>query len=245
LTKKKDPAKRTGATTRRRPKGTGSQYVYAALRKRILSLALAPGANLEEASLVKDFGVSRTPVREALIRLASEGLIDFSPNRGGQVAALQYSDIPQYFEGLDLLQRATTRWAAARRSSADLRRIRQAEETFARAARKGDSLAMIEANHRFHAAIAEASGNAHITRAYLRLLDEGLRLARMSFEYDPRQPLDEHTGLAKLIAAQDADRAEALAHQHAERFRSRIIRFLDRNLASEVSIEAPSEADQE
>src|SRR5205085_12410577 len=69
-----------------RPKGTGTQRVYAQVREDIISLRLPPGADLDEASLEQRFGVSRTPVREALIRLASEGLIVLLPNRGARIS---------------------------------------------------------------------------------------------------------------------------------------------------------------
>jgi DNA-binding GntR family transcriptional regulator len=65
-----------------RPKGTGTQHVYAQIREDIIALRLPPGADLDEASLERRFGLSRTPVREALIRLASDGLITMLPNRG-------------------------------------------------------------------------------------------------------------------------------------------------------------------
>ncbi len=66
----------------RRAKGTGTTYVYQRLREGILSLDYVPGANLDEAQLVESFGLSRTPVREALIRLAADGLVVLLPNRG-------------------------------------------------------------------------------------------------------------------------------------------------------------------
>jgi DNA-binding GntR family transcriptional regulator len=81
-----------------------------ALRNEILHLALKPGAKLDEMGLVRKFGISRTPVREALIRLASEGLVFLLPNRGAQVAPLDLVDIAHYFEALELLQCAVNHW---------------------------------------------------------------------------------------------------------------------------------------
>ena len=111
-------------------KGTGAQFVYERLREEILSLVLAPDENLDEARLVARFGLSRTPVREALIRLAADGLVTMLPNRGAQVAALGLMDFPRYVEALDLLQRAVTRLAALRHDAHDLARLRTAEAAF-------------------------------------------------------------------------------------------------------------------
>ncbi len=90
----------------RRGKGTGTTYVYQRLREGILSLDYVLGANLDEARLVESFGLSRTPVREALIRLAADGLVVLLPNRGAQVAPVDLADFPRYVEVFDLVQRA-------------------------------------------------------------------------------------------------------------------------------------------
>ena len=79
----------------RRAKGTNTAWLYEKLRKAILSLSVQPGENLEEKELVERFGISRTPVREALIRLASDGLVVLLPNRGARVAAVDFSDFPR------------------------------------------------------------------------------------------------------------------------------------------------------
>ena len=78
--------------------------------------AWRPASDVNEASARSEqFGVSRTPVREALIRLASEGLITLLPNQGARVSSIELSDIAQMFEMLELTQRAVNRWCAARR----------------------------------------------------------------------------------------------------------------------------------
>ena len=74
------------------PRGAGAQTVFEALRARILALQLPPGADIEEAALVREFDLSRTPVREALIQLASHGLVQLVPNRGARVATLDLKD---------------------------------------------------------------------------------------------------------------------------------------------------------
>ena len=132
-----------------RPKGTGTQRVYDRVRDSILKLKLAPGADVNEASLEEEFGVSRTPVREALIRLASEGLITLLPNQGARVSSIELSDISQMFEMLELTQRAVTRWCAARRDKADVTEMRWLSASFTASTRALDPNSMGEINRSF------------------------------------------------------------------------------------------------
>ena len=117
---------------RGRPRGTGTDTVYQSIRAQILNLTLKPGSDLDENQLVRQFKMSRTPVREALIRLSSEGLIKLMPNIGARVASLTANEVPQLLEALELAQRATTRWAAVRRRPDDLERFAQAANSLPR-----------------------------------------------------------------------------------------------------------------
>ena len=98
----------------------GSERVYALLRQQILRLDLRPGEELDEGAVSSRFSVSRTPVREALIRLTAEGLVISARGRGARVAPLDIGDLRAFFEGLDILQRSVTRLAALRRITADV-----------------------------------------------------------------------------------------------------------------------------
>lgn len=96
----------------RRTKGTGVRFAYETLRDEILSLALEPGALLDETSLAERFGMSRSPVREALIRLAGDDLVVTLANRSTIVAPIDIRSFPRYVEALDIAQRMNTRLAA-------------------------------------------------------------------------------------------------------------------------------------
>src|SRR3569623_3510616 len=89
--------------------------IYGVLREQILSLELVPNAELDEVQLSRELGVSRPPIHEALIRLASADLVVLAPNRGQRVAPLDLDQVPQLVETLELYERAPTRWAAQRR----------------------------------------------------------------------------------------------------------------------------------
>ncbi len=232
---------------RRVGKGESSAYAYAALRRDIVSLALAPGAILDEAALVGRLGLSRTPVREALVRLAGDGLVQLLPNRGARVAALSWDDIREQLEALDVSQRLVTRWAALRRSPADLVAIRTERDAFERLYAARDAEAMIDCNWRLHAAVASACRNAPITRFYLRILTDNLRVSRLAMTYEcfPDEAgwrahveaiVAEHTAILDAITRQDADRAEALAHSHTDLARKRVTETLTRSITPAMSL---------
>lgn len=229
-----------------RPKGTGMQRVYAQVREDIIGLRLPPGADLDEASLEQRFGVSRTPVREALIRLASEGLIVLLPNRGARVTHIDISDVPQLFEALELCQRATIRWAAVRRAPEDIAELRAANRQFLEAAKNGDHDRMGEANKEFHMIIGQLCGNRYFESLYSSLLAVSLRLARTAFAYAPRsgeahegyymEVVRQHDAMIQAIESKNAEEADALARIHTDLFRDRINRYLNSNLASGIAL---------
>ena len=112
------------ADTPARVRGSGANIVYEAVRKSILDLTLKPGVSLDEVSLAREFDMSRTPIREALVRLAAEGLVTALPNRNTIVTPIDFVRLPVYFEALTLMYRVTARGAAVHRTDADLKLVR-------------------------------------------------------------------------------------------------------------------------
>ena len=106
---------KTDMTAPVRPaRGAGVQTVYEQLRKAIVDLELPPGSPLDEVRLSTQFAMSRTPIREALVRLAADGLVMTLPNRNTIVSPIDFENLPVYFEALSLMYRVTTRTAASR-----------------------------------------------------------------------------------------------------------------------------------
>lgn len=228
-------------------KETGSARVYAQLRQDILRVAIAPGAPLDEVGLSERFGLSRSPIREALVRLSSEGLVVILPNRSTIVTPIDVQSIPEFLDALDLLQRATTRLAAIHRTDADMQKIVAAQLAYEEGVREsiatGNSLPLIETNHAFHMAIAHAGRNRYFSQFYKRILDEGRRMLHFHFEFLARDSeisvemmASGHTEMVEAIHSRDADRAEEIAHVHATQFKGRFVQYLDRNITSEMRI---------
>jgi DNA-binding GntR family transcriptional regulator len=229
-------------------KQSGSMRVYTALKEDILRVKLAPGVPLDEVGLSERFGMSRSPIREALVRLSSERLVVILPNRSTIVAPMDVQRIPEFLEALDLQQRVVTRLAALHRSPADLEEIVKGQKAFeagvAHSIKTGDSLQLIETNYEFHMAIAAAAHNQYFMDFYRRVLEEGRRMLHFHFEYstmEPGLPADnlcrDHTQMVEAIKAGDAAAAEHIAHRHAIQFRGRFIQYLDRNLTRIMEIE--------
>lgn len=139
-----------------KPSERGAEYVYRMLRRAILRMELKPGSDLDELEISARYEVSRTPVREALIRLTAAGLAQTVRGRGTRVAAMNLFDLRDFFEALDLLQRSQTHLAALRRSDAQLAEIVAAQEAFEQAAAAQDVDEINECNCAFHLAISRA-----------------------------------------------------------------------------------------
>lgn len=218
-----------------RVRGSGAQKVYETLRKAILELELDPGSPLDEVSLSAQFDMSRTPIREALVRLGAEGLVTSLPNRNTIVASIDFVRLPVYFEALSLMYRVTTRLAASNHRPEQLIPVRAFEATFAQAVERQDALAMIASNRDFHVAIAEAGGNPYFTQLFTRLLDEGRRILRLYYSsFDdrlPRQYVEEHELLVRAIEARDAELSDRLAGEHAAQIVRQIQSYIARDHA--------------
>ena len=223
-----------------RVRGLGAQTVYEALRQAILELTLEPGSPLDEVRLSQQFDMSRTPIREALVRLSSEGLVTTLPNRSTIVAAIDFVQLPVYFEALSLMYRVTTRDAAVHRRDEDMAPIKKLQQAYAAAVKSRDVLDMIQSNRDFHVAIAAAGGNPYFTALFTRLLDEGRRILRLYYQsFDdrlPRQYVDEHDAMVNAIEARNAELADKLAAAHAAQIVRQIQSYIARDTSSGIDL---------
>ncbi|MEM7280456.1 MAG: GntR family transcriptional regulator [Pseudomonadota bacterium] len=217
----------------------GPESVYDKLRRQIVSLEVKPGADLDESSLVKKFGVSRTPVREALIRLSAEGLVEIRKNRGAIVTSLDLGSLRSIFEAGDLVERAYTRLACLRKTKSDIKDLRALQEEFAGDMARQDVAAMVDSNTRLHLRIAQASGNKYFVDAYRRILADHERIAQLWYADNflrsdalaNKKILKQHAGLVSAIAKGDSDTAERISMEHSELCRVGISGLLARGPA--------------
>jgi DNA-binding GntR family transcriptional regulator len=191
---------------------------YERIRSLVLSGELAPGARLGQDELAERFGISRTPVREALRRLAGEGLVDILSNRGFRVADLGLDAVLRRLEVRALLEPGIARLAAQRRTESD---IEELNETIAREQRARGGIAAHDASRDFHLTLARASGNDELVRVLesLWLVEVGRRLlSRRSAASDwQSEDIEEHREIAAAVAEGRGDDAERLMSEHVRR----------------------------
>ncbi len=237
------------------------ESLYDRMRAEILSLGLAPGSDLDEKTLAARYGVSRTPIREALIRLSADRLIEFSPSRGARVSSLVLPNLPRYLEALDLTQRALARIGALRALPRDKERLETALAEFEEASRDFDPTdypaVVVVADSEAEAlrAIGFCAHNAYLYEIFDKSLVLGQRMLRLPYAYTPSgcEPVPGYvrTRLDALRAARDAIHAEDAAASEAQlrafhgALTRRLIAYLSENLAAEVSVEpsAPDPSD--
>lgn len=225
----------------KRIRGTGWKNIYETLRNEILALTLPPGQLLDEMTLAERFDMSRSPVREALIRLGADELVVTLSNRSTIVAPIEVATFPKYVEALDIAQRMNTRLAAALRTEADLKIITKRLRSFEAAVKTGNHLAMSEANKEFHMAIAHAGKNQYLASFYEKLLSQGQRMLHLHFEYLERTHegyllTDEHTLMLNAIRDKNVELADELAHAHTRQFQDNFINFMRENYTTDVAL---------
>lgn len=231
----------------KRARGTGWKSVYDTLRNDILALTMPPGQLLDETTLAERFDMSRSPVREALIRLAADDLVVMLSNRSTIVAPIEVATFPKYVEALDIAQRMNTRLAAALRTEADLKIIAKRQKAFEAAVKTGNHLSMSEANKAFHMAVAYAGKNPFMTSFYEKLLSQGQRMLHLHFEYLERGHegyllTDEHQLMLDAVRDRNVELADELAHQHTRQFQENFVNFLRENYSKEISLTSGNSA---
>lgn len=231
---------------RGRPKGSASVKVYESLRERILSLQLAPGQEIDETALATEFSVSRTPIREALLRLSAEELVDLVANRPARVSSINFFEVGEIFEALEISQRVITRLACIRHTKSDLEDARRHAKAYADAALRQDFRGMADANYRFHSVISRAARNRFLSEVSKRLLDQTLRMAslvlRNAFENDRSYKRyiarvnAEHEAMLKYIAERDVEAADELARKHSQLFKERVAGYVLDGRAGDINL---------
>lgn len=202
-----------------RRRGRGSTAVFEDMREDILTLRMAPGTALDEVALAQRFGLSRTPIREALLMLSREDLVTFLPSRSAIVTPHTMSNAHEYMDSLMLLSRAIMRLAAEMRTPAAMREIRDSRDAYVGAVAGEDVDAMVTADLAFHRAISVASGNEFLGKFYRLSLDYGRRMHLLHYyplfgAAERDACIAEHADMVEALQQGDADRSEALAGAH-------------------------------
>lgn len=188
---------------------------YAVLLDAIVGGALRPGQIIRDAELAAQVGLSRTPVREALARLADEGLVESKPNAYTRVTPLNRRDCQEAFVMLRALHVLAVREALPRMTAPDVARMRAANAAFAAALDARDVEAALAADDDVHAVVVEAARNRTLAATLERLAPRIRRLERLRFASLPaRESVEVHEHIAQACADRDPDRAAQLVHDN-------------------------------
>lgn len=204
---------------------TASGRVRAAIERDILSGALAPGARLDEMSVSARFGVSRTPVREALNQLAAFGLVAIRAHEGATVVKPTPVELLEKFEVMTVLEASCARIAAQRHTISDQDAMRRALAECKGAESDADGIVFHDANNRFHEAIYRATHNGFLADQALALRNRLIPFRRYVAFHPGRMSRSnvQHQAIMNAIFALEAEQAAILMSEHLATLRNDVM----------------------
>lgn len=203
------------------------QQVAERLRERIFSHELPAGTWVDEQALAEQYGISRTPLREALKVLASEGLVTLKPRRGCYVTEISERDLDEVFSVMAMLEGECARESAGRATKDDLKKLQAIHADLEKAAAAQDIDRFFEANQAFHRALQSIADN----RWLLHVIEDLRKVIKLSRHHSLfsegrlEQSLQEHRGILQAVLAGDAAAAEARMRDHIRSGRAALARI--------------------
>lgn len=191
--------------------------IYHELKKRIVLLDYEPGQVLREKEILDEFGVSRTPVREALIRLEAEGLVRIFPNLGTIVSEVSFQQLKDIFEIRSSLVRLTGRLAAARITDDELEQL---SEIIKRMGTEEDAKGLMRLDSEAHDLVNHATKNEELVKILGMLRNQAVRIwsfSQAEDEYYRRIP-GEFEGLLGALSRRDEEECAQILEKHSRRF---------------------------
>jgi DNA-binding GntR family transcriptional regulator len=192
------------------------EEVADAVRAALVAGQMQPGLVYSAPALATRFGVSPTPVREAMLDLAKEGLVQVVPNKGFRVTELSDAELDEITELRRLIEVPTVSRLAGRLAAADLAPLRDLAADIVAAARAGDLIGYVEADRRLHLDLLGLAGNTRIvaTVGDLRMRTRLYGLEQLAVRGQLVASAEEHVRLLDLLAGCDAEPVAALMHRH-------------------------------
>ena len=222
----------TGVAEPRKTKGPSLvDRAYREIKRRILDNFYKANLQVLEQDLALQLGMSRTPVREAVIRLEKEGLVEVLPRRGVRVLPISPDDMREIYEVLNCLEaQAAQRLAERKPSRTDVAPLIEAVEDMERSLDAGDLDAWANADDRFHRGLLELSGNKRLAAMALTVFDQAhrVRMTTLRMRPPPQQSNEDHRALLDAILAGDGPRAHQVHYQHRHRAMLMLLEILER-----------------
>jgi DNA-binding GntR family transcriptional regulator len=225
------PRAAAGGVRHGRPRATVSSRIYSDLRAELASLQRRPGETISEAEIALSYGVSRTPVREAILKLSDEGLVDIFPQSGIKVSRISMAALPEALVVRKALEETTTRIAARLATPSQILALHSLIERQREADAADDRDAFHQADELFHAGIAEIAKYPGIWKLIQQVKVNIDRFRRLTLPQAGRITgvIEEHRRILSAIEAHDVDGAAFAMGKHIERLLGDIAAIKDVN----------------
>ncbi|MFC3125581.1 GntR family transcriptional regulator [Pseudoroseomonas globiformis] len=211
---------------------TAADQAHARLKALILDNHLPPGTQRLEGELALQLGLSRTPVREALVRLEQEGLIAITPRHGMRVLPIAAADMREIYDVLTSLEPMAAELLARRPEPAvGLERLERACADMEKALAAGERPAWAAADEAFHLGLADLCGNRRLAGMVMQVWEQShrARLFTLNQRPLPARSTAEHRRVLGAIAAGDAEKARELYRRHRRRSGAELVSLIERS----------------
>jgi DNA-binding GntR family transcriptional regulator len=218
-------------TAARNPAGSLVDAAYEQIRRRILDNTWPPGHRALEQEVALALGMSRTPVREALMRLQGDGLVEVIPRHGMRVLPVSPTDMREIYQILTALECMAAELLAQRKpSDKELEPLVAATKAMDKALKAEDLDAWAAADERFHAHLVELAGNRQLQATVLNYWDRAHRARMFSLRLRPKpvNSTKEHLQLVRRLRAGDAEGAARVNRAHRERASAELLAIFER-----------------
>lgn len=211
-----------------------SEKAYHQIKEWIFTLRLPPSGQVDDGLLERELSIGRTPIREALLRLAAEDLIEIVPGRGYFVRPVNIDDVQALFEAMMISERAAAALAARRITREQVQRLHQINADLKAALAGRDFVGMTLRNSRLHRLVYEAAHNVFIESSLNHIQNQAQRLAYLCYSHEPERSVPEgyfdlinrdHDDLISALEAGAEGEAVAVMTRHIQLFHSRIAMF--------------------
>ncbi len=197
------------------------ERLYSDLKRKILTLALEPGAHLDEMSLSAKYGISRTPLREVFRQLAGEGYIQIRDNRGTIVSPMSHKSLRDFFQTAPMIYASIARLAAQNATPAQVSALKKVQKKFREAVKTSSGEDMVFWNDRFHFEMGVMADNQYLMPSLQRLLIDHARIGQTfwrarsgAMQQRIGDAADHHDRFIGIIEAGDEEEAVALTLEH-------------------------------
>lgn len=204
------------------------------LKRRIISMELAPGAVVDETLLSEEFGLSRPPVRELIRQMAAEGYLDLEANRSARVSSMSHQSLRNFFLAAPLIYISTTQLAAINATQVEIDQLKKIQASFREAIDQNNLEGRVYYNNLFHLEIGRIAENPYLLPSLERLLIDHARLGKIFYRHpntaDMQEDLDtaviQHDQIIDAIERHNAGEAGEIVRVHMDLSRRRMTEYV-------------------